>query len=73
MSADDIVPIASRAEFIEAVRKALSVAEQGGAREIVFVDRDFSDWPLNEPTVIDSLSRWIDSSRLLVVMAHSFD
>jgi len=73
MSADDIVPIASRAEFIEAVRKALSVAEQGGAREIVFVDRDFSDWPLNEPTVIDSLSRWIDSSRLLVVVAHSFD
>jgi len=73
MSADDIVPIASRADFLQAVRDALGLAEQSGAREIVLVDRDFADWPLNEPLVIDALSRWIDSSRLLVVFAHSFD
>ena len=73
MSADDIVPIASRADFISAVRNAIGLAEQSGARELVFVDRDFADWPLNEPTVVDSLSRWVDSSRLLVVVAHSFD
>jgi len=73
MSADDIVPIASRADFIGAVRNAIGLAEQSGARELVFVDRDFADWPLNEPTVVDSLSRWVDSSRLLVVVAHSFD
>jgi len=73
MSPDDIVPIASRADFLQAVRDALGLAEQSGAREIVLVDRDFADWPLNEPLVIDALSRWIDSSRLLVVFAHSFD
>ena len=73
MSADDIVPIASRADFLQAVRDALGLAEQSGAREIVLVDRDFADWPLNEPLVIDALSRWIDSGRLLVVFAHSFD
>ena len=73
MSADDIVPIASRADFIGGVRNAIGLAEQSGARELVFVDRDFADWPLNEPTVVDSLSRWVDSSRLLVVVAHSFD
>jgi hypothetical protein len=73
MSADDIVPIGSRAEFLDAVRSALTRAEEHGAREIVLVDPNFADWPLNERTVIDSLSRWIDSSRLLVVIAHSFD
>ena len=73
MSADDIVPIASRADFIGAVRNAIGLAEQSGARELVFVDRDFADWPLNEPAVIDTLSRWVDSSRLLVVLAHTFD
>jgi hypothetical protein len=73
MNADDIVPIGSRAEFLDAVRAALARAEAEGAREIVLVDPNFADWPLNERTVIDSLSRWIDSSRLLVVIAHSFD
>ncbi len=73
MSADDIVPIGSRAEFLDAVRSALAQAEEHGGREIVLVDPNFADWPLNERTVIDSLSRWIDSSRLLVVVAHSFD
>ena len=73
MCADDIVPIGSRAEFLDAIRAAITRAEQNGAREIVLVDPNFADWPLNERTVIDSLSRWIDSSRLLVVIAHSFD
>ena len=73
MSADDIVPIDSRAEFLDAVRSALTRAEEHGAREIVLVDPDFADWPLNERAVIDSLARWIDSSRRLVVIAHAFD
>jgi len=73
MSADDIVPIGSRAEFLDAVRSALARAEEHGAREIVLVDPDFADWPLNERAVIDSLARWIDSSRRLVVIAHAFD
>ena len=73
MTAGDIVPIGSRAEFLDAVRSAFTRAEEHGAREIVLVDPNFADWPLNERAVIDSLSRWIDSSRLLVVLARSFD
>lgn len=73
MTEDKIAPIGSRAEFLDAVRNALTLAEQAGARELVLVDPDFVDWPLNERAVIDSLSRWIDSSRVLLVLAHSFD
>ena len=73
MTADDIVPIGSRAEFLDAVRTAFTRAEEHGAREIVLVDPNFADWPLNERAVIDSLSRWVDSGRLLVVIAHSFE
>jgi hypothetical protein len=73
MSADNIAPIGSRAEFIDAVRGAFSLAAQEGAREILIVDPNFAEWPLNERSVIDSLSRWVDSRRALVVLAHSFD
>jgi hypothetical protein len=73
MTEDKIAAIGSRTEFLDAVRNAFTLAEQGGAREIVLVDPDFADWPLNERAVIESLSRWIDSSRVLVVLAHSFD
>lgn len=73
MTADSIVPIGSRAEFLDAVRNAFTLAAQADAREIVLVDPNFADWPLNERTVIDTLSNWIDSRRVLVVLAHSFD
>ena len=73
MTTGDIVPIGSRAEFLDAVRTAFTRAEENGAREIVLVDPNFADWPLNERAVIDSLSRWVDSGRLLVVIAHSFE
>ncbi|MEO8310031.1 MAG: hypothetical protein ABI520_02570 [Caldimonas sp.] len=73
MTDDTITPIGSRAEFLDAVRNAFMLAERAGAREILLVDPDFADWPLNERTVIDTLSRWVDSSRALIVLAHSFD
>jgi hypothetical protein len=73
MTAENIVAIASRADFLNAVRGAFERAEQAQAREIVMVDPTFIDWPLNEPAVIESLGRWIDSRRSLTVFAHSFD
>ena len=73
MTADDIAPIGSRAEFVDAVRTAFTQAGQHGAREIVLVDPNFADWPLNERAVVEALSVWIDSSRQLVVIAHSYD
>ena len=73
MTTDSIAPIGSRAEFLEAVRSTFKLAADAGAREILLVDPDFVEWPLNEPAVIESLSRWVGSSRSLVVLAHSFD
>ena len=73
MSPDTSQPIGSRAEFLDAVRHAFTLAEQGGAREIVLVDADFAEWPLNEPALIETLTRWIDAHRVLTVFAHGFD
>jgi hypothetical protein len=73
MTPDSIAPIASRGEFLDAVRGAFALAGDIGAGEIFLVDPNFADWPLNERAVVDSLSRWVDSSRALTVLAHSFD
>ncbi len=73
MTADTIAPIGSRAEFLDAVRNAFTTAEADGARQILLVDPDFAEWPLNERAVIDSLSRWAESGREMVLLAHSFD
>ena len=73
MTLDSTLPIGSRAEFIDAIRAAFSHAEEVGAREILLVDPTFADWPLNERALIESLTRWIDSRRVLTVLAHSFD
>jgi len=73
MSEDSITTIASRSEFLDAVRAAFALAGESGAREIFLIDPDFADWPLNERAVIDSLSRWVDSSRSLTILAHGFD
>jgi hypothetical protein len=68
-----ITPIASRAEFLDAVRGAFALACDVGAREIFIADPNFVDWPLNERVVIDSLARWVDSTRVLTILAYSFD
>lgn len=73
MSSEHIVPITSRAEFVDAVRASFASAAREGAREILLVDADFVDWPLNEQSVIDSLAGWVDSRRSLLLFGHSFD
>lgn len=73
MTADHIVPIASRTEFVDAIRASFALAANDGAREIVCVDGDFADWPLNDRTVIEALSAWMDSRRSLLLFGDSFD
>jgi hypothetical protein len=50
--------ITSRSEFHVALRKAFSNAAALGCREIWIADDDFGDWPLNEPAVVEDLTRW---------------
>jgi hypothetical protein len=73
MTADHIVPITSRAEFTAAIRSSFAIAAHEGAAEIVLVDADFADWPLNERAVLESLSAWVDSRRSLLLFGDSFD
>ena len=73
MTTDHIVPITSRAEFIDAIRSSFAIAAHEGAREILLVDADFSDWPLNERGVLESLTAWVGSRRSLLLFGHSFD
>ena len=72
-SANDIAPIATRADFQNAVRAAFVQAAEQGAPEIFIVDPNFADWPLSERAVVDTLTSWVDSRRRITVMAHSFD
>ncbi|HEY2561896.1 MAG TPA: hypothetical protein VGI48_19480 [Caldimonas sp.] len=73
MSGDNILPIASRSEFTGAIRASFALAAQDGANEIVIVDPNFADWPLNDRAVVDSLVAWVDSRRSLTVFADSFE
>ena len=73
MTEDSIAQIASRADFHRAIGTALAAAQAARSREILMCDPTFVDWPLNDPDVVESLSRWIDSRCSLTVMAHGFD
>ena len=66
-------PIASRNEFLDALRSAFAQAATAGAREISLCDATFADWPLGEPGVIEDLTRWAQGRRRLTVLAHNFD
>jgi hypothetical protein len=59
----------SRGEFHQALRQTFERAANVGCRELFISDPDFSDWPLSEPAVIDSLTRWALPHRRLTVLA----
>lgn len=71
MSDDSLIE--SRSEFHAALRRAFVEAADAGSREITLCDINFADWPLGEREVIDSLSRWVASSRRFTVLAHDFE
>lgn len=60
--------ISSRAEFAAAVQWFTDTAIGRGARTIWWLDRDFSDWPLDEPAVLDSLAPWLRLPQRRLVM-----
>lgn len=65
--------ITSRSEFHGALRAALTNAADQGCREIWLCDLDFADWPLSEPAVIETLTRWAKSHRKLHLLAQHYD
>lgn len=73
---NDTLPpkIDSRAAFAAAIRWGFGAAAARGARRIVCVDRDFADWPLDEPALLDTLTAWLRlPKRRLVLLADRYD
>jgi hypothetical protein len=61
-----------RHAFSDLVRQALACAAREGWTHIVLSDPDFSDWPLGERAVVDSLQAWSGRGRRLQFLARDF-
>nr|WP_210546799.1 hypothetical protein [Rhodoferax sp. PAMC 29310] len=64
---------AGRVEFEALVQNALHRAATDGWSEIILSDADFSDWPLNQTVVIESLNAWAVAGRRLTLLATGYD
>ena len=64
---------AGRVDFQQLVRGALARAAQEGWRELILSDANFSDWPLGERVVAESLGAWSASGRRCTLLACRFD
>ena len=62
-----------REAFQGLVRDALACAAREGWREIIRCDADFSDWPLGERAVAQSLQDWSASGRRCTLLARRWD
>ena len=66
--------IDSRGAFIDALGWAFSAAVAARARRIVCCDGDFELWPLDDPQLLQDLTRWLRlPQRRLVLLARSYD
>lgn len=61
-----------REVFTDLVRQALAVAAVEGWPRLELSDADFSDWPLGERGVIESLQAWVRQGGEIRFMAHDF-
>ena len=71
--ADGSLAFDSRSQFRDAVRLLFERVAQLGCKEVVLCDPDFDDWPLDEPVVLDALSRWALAHRKLTLLSGHFD
>jgi len=64
----------SRSEFIALARQLLSGLDSASGRDLTLIDLDFSPWPLDDPSVVDALTRWIQlPGRRLHLIGARFD
>ena len=66
--------IDSRTAFAAAIRWGFDAAIEAGARRLLLVDRDFAEWPLDEPALHDRLTAWLRlPKRRLVLLADEYE
>lgn len=70
---DITLPINGRTAFHDTLRAAFAEAAAVGCAELCLCDPDFSDWPLGERSVVESLAAWVASKRRLTLIAGDFD
>jgi hypothetical protein len=78
MATEEQLPLPSgafhgRDTFQQIVRDGLAAAAREGWREIVLSDPDFTDWPLYERAVVQSLQDWSQSGRKCILLARRYD
>ena len=66
-------PFSGPGEFAQLIRQAAEAAAREGWREWVWIDPDFSDWPLGERAVAEALQQWSSAGRRLTLLAERFD
>lgn len=66
-------PFSGRDTFRDLIRAALAAAQEQGWRELILSDPDFSDWPLGERAVAESLAAWSQTGRKCVLMARTWE
>ena len=64
---------AGREAFQQLLRDTFAVAAAEGWKEIIIADASFSDWPLRERAVVESLTAWAKSGRRLTMLAVRYD
>lgn len=63
----------SQADVATALRWAVRQAAESRSRRMLWLDPDFSLWPLDDPDLLSSLSVWLRlPQRRLVLLAHQF-
>ena len=65
--------ITSRTEFQTALREAFEQAAAQGAHELWLCDEDFSQWPLGDAAMIETLTQWAAGKRRMTLIARHFD
>jgi hypothetical protein len=70
----ELPPITTRSEFRAALLWGVQTALARGARRMLWVDRDFSEWPLGGAALHAQLTDWLRlPQRRLTLLAASFD
>jgi hypothetical protein len=66
--------IDSRTSFRDQLARSVVGAAIEGRRELIWVDADFADWPLDNAQVLDAITRWARRpERRFLMVASSFD
>ncbi len=66
-------PTTGHRAFQQVIVDAIVGAAVEGRRELIWVDSDFADWPLDDASLLDTMSRWArQPTRRLLVVANDF-